>query len=377
MGTPGSARDTNVGFILTGIQRQRLARLLDGLVDGLPKSTSVLIDRAGRIVEIARKPLGVRLQAISALAAGCFATTNELAKAMGDEGYSLLFQHENQEQVYIWPVAERALLVVLMQGALGVGTLEQRLADNLGRDLVDIIEQAQEPVKQVPPPRVAPPEVPPEVRHRTRALTALIMDLQGRRPQDFTPEVNSGLLRAREQLVQALSRRDWRKAWELCEGTRQWLLAHMKVSQAQDIGQVLVRLYSEITGDLHKRIAANTPPARIAALYGSFYRFLAKRWPHMFISERLMGVGGMDVQAIWDAGKTAVPDSLQLATDFVPAMDIMIRDLIRVIFLAKGKEGREEALQEATGVLQNYNLELLPFGLESTVGREWTLLSSN
>jgi len=198
--TPGGpGTDTNVAFVLTQSQRMQVARALDGIVEGLPQSSSVLIDRAGRIVEIARKPFGVNLPAISALAAGCFATTHELAAAMGEDEYSLLFQHENDQQVYIWPVADRALLVVLLKSAQAnlVESLEGRLAGTVGQDLVRAVKEAQEPPKIVPPPKIAPPEIPLELRHRTRALTALIMDLQSKRPEEFTREVNTGLLQAR------------------------------------------------------------------------------------------------------------------------------------------------------------------------------------
>jgi hypothetical protein len=58
-------------------------------------------------------------------------------------------------------------------------------------------------------------------------------------------------------------------------------------------------------------------------------------------------------------------------------MDALVRELMRVIYLSKGKDGRESAMKDANTVLEKYNLELLPFGLESSVGREWTLISQN
>jgi predicted regulator of Ras-like GTPase activity (Roadblock/LC7/MglB family) len=377
MAPPIQAGDTNVGFIFTQNQRIQVGRLLDGFVDGLAQSSSVLIDRAGRIAEIARKPVGVNLHAVSALAAGCFATTHELAAEMGEAEYSLLFQHENEQQVYIWPVADRALLVVILRGLAGVQTLEARLTGAMGADLLRVVMDAQAPVQAVPPPRVTPPEVPVEVRHRTRALTALIMDLQTKRPADFTPDVTSGLLRSREQLVQALSKRDWRKAWEICEGTRQWLLMQMKMSQSADVGQVLVRLYREVFDALHATIMTTATPDRTRILYLSFFRFLNKKWPKFYSSDRFVSIKGVDVAGLWEAGRTAIPDSVQLSSEFIPAMDALVRELMRVIYLSKGKDGRESAMKDANTVLEKYNLELLPFGLESSVGREWTLISQN
>ena len=374
----GPAGDTNVAFILTQAQRVQVARSLDGIVDGLPQSSSVLIDRAGRIVEIARKPFGVNLPAISALAAGCFATTHELAAAMGEDEYSLLFQHENDQQVYIWPVGSRALLVVLLKTAQAniVETLEGRLGGGVGQDLVRTVKEAQEPPRTVPAPKIAPPEIPEEVRHRTRALTALIMDLQSKRPDEFTREVNTGLLSARESLVQALSKRDWRKAWEICEGTRQWLLMQMHLSQAQDIGEVLIRLYGEVFGFMNGILRESASTDRLRIIYQSFFRFLSRQFPRVFSSERHLTPDGVAVQGLWEIGHAAIHDSVQYSTEFVKAMDALMRELLRVVYLIKGKEGRDAAVFGASEILKRYNLELLPFGLESTVGRDWTFIPS-
>lgn len=377
MPPPVQAGDANVGLVLTQPQRMQVARDLDGLVEGLGMSSSVLIDRAGRIVEIARKPFGVNLPAISALAAGCYATTHELASAMGEAEYSLLFQHENDQQVYIWPVGERALLVVLLKGAqaAGVGTLEERLNGSLGTDLATVMKDAREPLKTVPPPRVVAPDVPAELKQRTRALTGLIMDLQAKRPKDFTPEVNAGLLRAREQLVQNLSRRDWRKAWEICEGTRQWLLMEMRLSQAQDVGQVLIRLYDEVFQGLQAELATATTPDRMKIIFLSFFRFLSRQYPKVFTADRFLTGGTVQVQALWEAARVDMPDSMQLSGLFVPAMDALVRELLRVIYLTRGKEGRDAAVARATTSLKKYNLELLPFGLETETGREWSYVA--
>ncbi len=377
MSTPAAqapGADANFGFLLSPPQRQQVARLLDGMVDGLASSSGVLTDRAGRIVEIARKPVGVQLPAISALAAGCFATTHELAKELGEDEYALLFQHENDQQVYIWPVADRALLVVMLRGAAAVETLEGRLNGTMGQELAGVVSAAREPVKAVPPPRITPPELPAELRQRTRALTALIMDLQAKRPKDFTAEVNAGLLRSRESLVQSLSKRDWRKAWEICEGTRQWLLSEMRLSTAQDVGQVLIRLYRDVFGHLHAAIATAASAERVKILYASFWRFLARQHPTVFVSERFLSPTGVDVPGLWEAARVKVPDSMALAVEFVPAMDGLVRELLRVIYLSKGKEGRDAAIAGASAILKQYNLELLPYGLESTAGREWLLI---
>jgi len=318
--------------------------------------------------------MGVDLPAISALAAGCFATTHELAAAMGENEYSLLFQHENNEQVYITPVVDRALLVVITHGTQSVEAMEQRLGTGIKSTLDSIIEGAAEPPRGVPPPRVVPMEVPNEVRQRLRALTGLIMDLQAKRPRDFTAEINRGLLISREQLVQTLSRRDWRKAWELIEGTRQWLLNAMHVTQTGDVGAVLVKFYAEVFAYLQTRLEQAVNPDRLRILFTTFHRFLSKRHPKVFVTDRVFGQTGLNVEELWRQAKSRTSDSMQLATEFVPGMDALVRELLRVIYLSKGVEGRQAAMEGATVILRKYTQELLPFGLEGVVGRDWFLL---
>lgn len=217
--------DANVGFTLTAEGRTRLIRVLDALATALPQASAVLIDLAGRIVEIARKPLGVKLEAIAALASACHASTHELAGSLGEEEFALLFENEDDQQVYVWPVADRALLVVLVKGATaGVELLEQQMEGAPGKELEAVVTSARAPLQAVPPPRIAPPTVPASVGHQVQGLVFTIMELQGSHPKAFTPEVSARLLRSREEVVQAMSRHDWDKALALCEATRTWLV---------------------------------------------------------------------------------------------------------------------------------------------------------
>jgi len=219
---PASA-DANIGFTLTPEGRARLIRLLDDFASSLPQASAIMIDRAGRIVEIARKPVGVNLEAISALAAGCHASNHELARILGEPDFAFLFEHTDDRQVYVWPVAERALLVVLLRGSAGVDQLERMMEDRLGKDLEAIVTGAREPLRSAPPPRIDPSDVPPDLGSKMRALTVLMLEVQTKKAAAFTPEVSAKLLKDREELVQAMSRRDWARAGGLIESTTAWI----------------------------------------------------------------------------------------------------------------------------------------------------------
>jgi len=215
--------DANIGFTLTPEGRARLIHVLDDFAASLPSASALLTDKAGRIVEIARKPVGVNLEAIAALAAGCHASNHELAKSIGEEDFSFLFEHTDDRQVYVWPVADRGLLVVLLKGYAGAEQLEQMMDGKLGKDLETVLTGAREPLRSVPPPRVDSTGVPPDLAAKMKALTSHIMDTQTRKPTAFSEATRARLLKDREDLVQAMSRRDWARAGGLIDQVHGWL----------------------------------------------------------------------------------------------------------------------------------------------------------
>ena len=215
--------DANIGFTLTSEGRTRLIRALDAVTQTIPQSAALLIDLAGRIVDVPKRPPGVNLEAISALAAGCHASTTELAVTMGEKSYALLFEHGDDRQVYVWPIGERALLVVLLKGSASVEQLETQMEGKLGMELEAVVKDAREPMKTVPPPRIEPAEGPSVIEEKVRTLNAFIMDIQANKPGTLAGDRNKRLLKAREELVQAMSHGFWDKAADICDETRKWL----------------------------------------------------------------------------------------------------------------------------------------------------------
>lgn len=215
--------DANIGFTLTPDARARLLGVLDRLAGDQPQASAVLTDLAGRIVEIARKPLGVKLEEIAALAAGTHASSQQLATAMEEGEFALVFLHDDDRQVAVWPVANRALLVVILRNSEGFGELEHRMDGALGRELAAVIESAREPLKSVPPPRIAPAEIPGPVAAQMRMLTERIMALQAKFPSGFPPETQAKMLKAREDLGRMIGALDWPGATRLLAETGRWL----------------------------------------------------------------------------------------------------------------------------------------------------------
>jgi len=370
-----SYNDSNVGFILEPAQKARLREVMEGLITDLPQGYSVLIDHAGRIVEAAREPAGVQLEALSALSAGCYATTLELAKVMGEEEYSLLFRQEDEHQVYIWPVSGRALLVAQIRTTKAVDDLEERLGGPLGRELIGIVRNARMPEKKVPPPRIVIEEIPYEVQARMKSLTAIIMDLQAKRAMDFNDEVKKILLKSREELIKAVAAQDWRRAMGVCSWTRQWLAGAFRLPVDVDPGKVVIGMYSEILAYLHGQLGTVVAGDRLEALYRKTYGILAKKYTRVFVSDSCMSASGFNIGILWDRAQASTNDMGALAREFVPALDEVVREILRVIYLARGTAGRKHVQDCATVILKTYHERLLMLGLDSTAGAGWSLIS--
>lgn len=216
--------DANVGFTLSMAARSRLIHVLDNFAAALPQASALLIDRAGRIVEIARKPLGVKLEDISALAAGCFASTDKLARSMGEDSFALFFEHSADLQVYVWPVGDQALLVILLKGTESLAHIEQQLEGQVGNELAAIMQEVRAPIQAVPPPRLTPQDVPAEVQKVVSEFNTFVTQLQTKRANEFNAAIQTKVLHARGDIGKSMSRQRWDEAGRIAENTRAWLI---------------------------------------------------------------------------------------------------------------------------------------------------------
>jgi len=213
---PASA-DANVGFTLTPEGKARLIASLDRIAGAIPRSSAILADKAGRVVDIARRPMGVNVEGICALAAGVYASTKELGRSFGEEEFSLLFEHEDEQQVFVWLVADRALFIGLLKSAAAVTELEEALAGQSGQDLAATVKGAREPLRSVPPPRIDPMKMPADMAAKVRILTLKMLELQNKSGGKAGPEASKSILKLREELHRTMSAGDWAAAGTICD----------------------------------------------------------------------------------------------------------------------------------------------------------------
>jgi len=132
----------------------------------------------------------------------------------------------------VWPILGRALLVVLMKGAVGVEQLAQQMEGPLGKELEAVVQEARDPLQTVAAPRIEPHQVPPEITAKVHSLNAMVTEMQGKNPVLLSGENGARLLRAREVMVQTASKQDWERTSSICDQTTTWLNT-LKNSQVQ------------------------------------------------------------------------------------------------------------------------------------------------
>lgn len=119
--------------------------LLDAEIDSfleLSKARCVLlVDRDGHLVTRRGEPMKTSQEAISALIAGSFAATMEMARLLGESEFSILFHQGKRDSIQLQLVGERTLMAALFDGRTNLGMVRfyaQETAERINRILSEI-----------------------------------------------------------------------------------------------------------------------------------------------------------------------------------------------------------------------------------------------
>jgi len=102
---------------------------------------SLLIDKEGHLVTKQGQLNQIDMDTISALVAGSFAATKEMAKLLGEQEFSALFHQGQRDNIQLSLVGDRTLLTVLFDERTTVGMV-RLYANEAGEKLVKLFEQA-------------------------------------------------------------------------------------------------------------------------------------------------------------------------------------------------------------------------------------------
>ncbi len=99
----------------------RLDSELDGFLELSGARCALLIDKEGHLVTRRGDAPQSSLESISALVAGTFAATRELARLMGEEQFSTLFHQGSRDSIQVSTVGDRALFAMVFDQRTNLG----------------------------------------------------------------------------------------------------------------------------------------------------------------------------------------------------------------------------------------------------------------
>jgi predicted regulator of Ras-like GTPase activity (Roadblock/LC7/MglB family) len=102
---------------------------------------ALLIDKDGHLVTKRGEVRTIDMDTISALVAGSFAATKEMARLLGEEEFTALFHQGARDNIQLSLVGDRTLLTILFDDRTTVGMV-RLYANEAAKKLSDIYQQA-------------------------------------------------------------------------------------------------------------------------------------------------------------------------------------------------------------------------------------------
>ena len=102
---------------------------------------ALLIDKEGHLVTKQGEVKTINMDTISALVAGSFAATKEMAKLLGEQQFSCLFHQGERDNIQLSLVGDRTLLTILFDDRTTVGMV-RLYANETCKKLCQIFENA-------------------------------------------------------------------------------------------------------------------------------------------------------------------------------------------------------------------------------------------
>ena len=122
----------------------RLDGELDGFLEFSGARCAVLIDKEGHLVTRRGEAASTSMESLSALVAGTFAATREVAHLLGEEAFNTLSHQGSRQSIQVSMVGERTLLAIVWDERTNLGLVRfyaQETTKRLERIFKDIAER--------------------------------------------------------------------------------------------------------------------------------------------------------------------------------------------------------------------------------------------
>ena len=122
----------------------RINRLLREFLRLSSAKCALLIDKEGHLVTKQGVTRSLDMDTISALVAGSFAATKEMARLLGEDEFTALFHQGKNDNIQLSLVGDRTLLTVIFDDSTTIGMVRlysTETAKKLGRIYVDVVRR--------------------------------------------------------------------------------------------------------------------------------------------------------------------------------------------------------------------------------------------
>lgn len=140
MGQISDAKLRNDRLVFYAKDVGRIDGELDGFLELSGARCAFLIDKEGHLVTRRGDAVQGSLESISALVAGSFAATRELARLLGEDQFSTLFHQGTRDSIQVSLVGDRALFAMVFDQRTNLG-LVRYYAVETTRKLATILEE--------------------------------------------------------------------------------------------------------------------------------------------------------------------------------------------------------------------------------------------
>lgn len=132
--------DPDISLLIVGEEeRAQIAACLQRLMSDSGASYSMVIDRSGQILSEESDEIRPEMVHLGALIAATYASTQEMARILKEDGFKTLFQEGMKEKIFTENVRDRWLLVVIFNRQAQVGMVKV-LARRSSAVLANILE---------------------------------------------------------------------------------------------------------------------------------------------------------------------------------------------------------------------------------------------
>ena len=140
MGNETNIRESRLVFYK--VTMDQIDRVLVEFLRKAGARSAFLVDKDGHLITRAGDAGSFDPDTISALVAGAFAATKEMAKLLGEREFSALFHQGSHDNIQLSLVGDRAILTVLFDDQTTLGMVRLYVSEAVKR-LADLFARAQ------------------------------------------------------------------------------------------------------------------------------------------------------------------------------------------------------------------------------------------